>query len=117
MENERIKLAEAMGWKKAEGNGGAVGMYDYWIDPEGDDHGKSRFDGSPAFDPFNSVSDDYAVLEWVRQLHADYQLTDGSGFDFSWHFYRSFDGVTMCNYDIGDFARAAVIVLQQRSQG
>ncbi len=77
--NDRIKLAEAMGFLM------------------GDSYKELNFD------PFADANDDYAVLEWMRNHeHPEWFVDELRGGDKSlspWHYF------------IGDYARAAVLVL------
>jgi len=76
------KLALAMGWKLIDG---------VW-------HGKGSTWDSLMFDPENNANDDYAVLEWMRRNDADLFVLDQE--------------ITAASlYTIGDYARAALKVL------
>ena len=94
-EQDRIRLAEAMGLESTEFNGKTVfcckdsryvGGYSDWDD----------------FDPFTDANDDYAVLEWMR---------GGEPIDNPmWKALRK--GPFVCyHYRIGDYARAALEVI------
>ena len=99
--NDRIKLAEAMGWQLVNyPNDGPMWRLDgrHW----------SRHKQPP--DPFTDANDDYAVLEWMRQKARDYEQTDGSGPDIAWEFMRQLE-LPQYGYRIGDHARAALKVL------
>jgi len=102
--NDRIKLAEAMGWT--------------WETPGGDELPRwCRPDGShaspitvcrekvspPAFNPFTDANDDYAVLEWMR--NGDHSLFVALQLD-----------LTQAEYQIGDYARAALKVMSATEQ-
>ena len=52
-------------------------------------------------DPFTDANDDYAVLEWMRRSD-DKRFTVGHG-PYGYQ----------CTYQIGDYARAALKVLEQ----
>ena len=97
-DQDRIKLAEAMGWKchydaSYECIGGHVGC-------------------NPP-DPENDANDDYAVLEWARSGHRD----DGKQYLTSDQFVEFDLALEMdapkylCDYETGDFARAALKAL------
>ncbi len=94
--SDRIKLAEAMGIRHPSGKhcGGpgsmaeALGGPETYIEP---------------FDPFNDANDDYAVMEWIRKQHFVTYLTA-----YLEHEYTQ-------DYQIGDYAKAAVLVLGRRT--
>ena len=89
--NDRIKLAEAMGWTtRDEGN--------LWADP--DPSNLSLRDAPP--DPFTDANDDYAVLEWMREQKKWNQ----------WHDFCDECPTYSFMYQIGDYARAALKVLE-----
>jgi len=86
--SDRIKLAEAM---KLDAHPKGFELYE-----DGDER------KYPGFEPFRDANDDYAVLEWMRE-HKD------------WREFRAYlivepidDGF---NYKIGDYARAALKVI------
>lgn len=105
MNEDRIKLAEAMGWKWRE---------DFrWVRPDGSldkplllPTNKTNI----SFDPFTDANDDYAVLEWMRggclARLEDFKdaiaaaSTNDSG-------YKAY----LWRYQIGDYARAALRVI------
>ena len=90
---DRIKLAEVMGWK-SHGAG-------YWSKPGCGLPLHSRdaklLMGPP--DPFTDANDDYAVLEWMRN---------------NGKYWKAFCGEVKNWYDykIGDYARAALKVIE-----
>ena len=84
--SDRIKLAEAMEWTNS---------HQYRWDGPGD--GEYRNDPP---DPFTDANDDYAVLEWMRNNWTITQLYES----IDWH---------AVNYKIGDFARAALKMLER----
>ncbi len=95
---QRIKLAEAIGWTRGEVRivrvmGRSI-PHQRWIDPEGSDRAQLP-------DPFTDANDDYAVLEWLRankkMLYSDRV------------YYRL--GRPLDEYQIGEYARAALIAL------
>ena len=95
MIEDRIKLAEARGWK-------CVGEYEgirTWLDPN--ESYKCGTIDLP--DPFHDPADDYAVLEWVRGLGKE---SPGVWDDFTYHL----DAYAQ-DYSVGDFARAALKVI------
>ena len=101
--DDRIKLAEAIGWKLVDG---------VW-------HGKGSTWDSLMFDPENNANDDYAVLEWARQSAANEcgLLPSGkprwSSSDKWWPFYETLNAKPHRAemYKIGDYARAALKVI------
>ena len=107
--NDRIKLAEAMGWvrkPRALVAGKPCGHWKeaHWLHPNGKEVNDANFP-----DPFTDANDDYAVLEWMRdgdqnrfglfkdEMHQDNPTTD--------------NGFYVWNYQIGDYARAALKVI------
>ncbi len=89
--NDRIRLAEAMGWFKD---------YDdpnVWHELGDNPDGPCKV----LPDPENDANDDYAVLEWMRK---DITTKEFNEFRVmtEWPVYR---------YQIGDYARAALKVL------
>lgn len=98
--NDRIKLAEAMGWRLDPDLDFIQGSHtNYWLSP---DANVTRVSEALP-DPFTDANDDYAVLEWMRSHGTDYQPPSnkfsGELFNPQWH------------YQIGDYARAALKVL------
>ena len=91
--NDRIKLAEAMGWIKV---GPLSGDY------SGNPPGTSGWP-SPIPDPFTNANDDYAVLEWMRKDGPNEAMDH---FLF-WH---------PQDYQVGDYARAALKVLENKDE-
>ena len=92
MDDDRIRLAEAMGWEQTD----AAGVGSVWRSPDNE--------VMPLPDPFTDANDDYAVLEWaIKNLDPDAYfraMTDVVGSYCYLHEYR-----------IGYFARAALKVL------
>ena len=91
--NDRIKIAEAMGYA-------FIPLTDSWLTP----CGKRTVKKLP--DPFTSADDDYAVLEWMRGSDNSLQS-------------ESFDFIIFGNavkhgrwYQIGDYARAYLRVIE-----
>ena len=100
---DRIKLAEWMGWELVEHCG-----TERWIAP-----GSLGFTGylnEPAFDPFTDANDDYAVLEFIRTSENEPQFTNfrdalrAMTDELGAHRY-------VWSYRIGDIARAALKVI------
>lgn len=87
--DDRIRLAEAMGGS----------IWEAYIDP-----GKHP-ECVDLPDPFINANDDYAVLEWMRKKTEFHKPTNAR---FSIHQYLP----TAWNYKIGDYARAALKVLE-----
>ena len=113
--NDRIKLAEAMGYEfepYSDGtrcHDGVVATH-RMILPDGGGqiyHGDTLADHLP--DPFTSADDDYAVLEWMRQnIDAENPLPLNTKV---WKFAELINEMITFDYQIGDFARAAIKVL------
>jgi hypothetical protein len=94
--NDRIRLAEAMGW---EHNKGWPVPYDgdWWKSPDG------NLSVTLDFDPYTDANDDYAVLEWMRLNGAENMPDD-------------FPHSRQAYYKIGDYARAALKVIDSQEQ-
>lgn len=113
-DDDIIRLAEAMGWRRIEFTS-AFGSRWYWAAPAQELH-----DTLP--DPRTDANADYAVLEWMRKP----ALSDDCS-DIEWKRWREFvtemhsvgtldrpgiySGQTI--YTIGDYARAALKVIDQ----
>ena len=103
--DDRIKLALAMGWVFPEG-------HQTWAvppnhpDPPG--HGNVR----EIPDPFTSADDDYTVLEWMRS-HEGEQLYKYGDAQFAVRLERGHTADGVDKYQIGDYARAALKVLDE----
>lgn len=108
--NDRIRLAEAMGWTINEAMkvkpdfAPAYTRRGYMVTPKGD----LRYN----FDPFTDANDDYAVLEWMRE---NWQGKEGHY--GHWHqtalslWWRWDEYAVVVPYQIGDYARAALKVI------
>ncbi len=95
-DKDRIRLAEAMGWKLVEHCG-----TERWIAP-----GSLGFTGylnEPNFDPFTDANDDYAVLEWMR--------SDVNAWEYQYSKELMLTNAEIGGYVIGDYARAALKVI------
>ena len=88
--NDRIKLAEAMGWIRST-IGGENCWRHYFTD---------QVVGSCP-DPFSNASDDYQVLVWMRRadIHDNGRFAD------------ILLASSMWAYEVGDYARAAMKVI------
>ena len=90
--NDRIKLAEAMGVNPLNLSASML-----------------------KFDPFTSADDDYAVLEWMRVKFNTYEYLMEHQGDKWVDFIAALDGSGYeghsCCYKIGDYARAALKVI------
>lgn len=98
----RIKLAEAMGWElTATAPDGWIGEQpeEWWLF-NGDYHSHLPFD------PFTDANDDYAVLEWMRAKELNMNKSKYAFEFYGW--LRSAE-----NYQIGDYARAALKVIDE----
>ena len=97
---DRIKLAEAMGWRRINNED------PYWwppkeLIPKGAlAYDYVGFDQLP--DPFTDANDDYAVLEWYRKKYGTPSLEADN---LEMYLPLAF------NYQIGDYARAALMVI------
>lgn len=87
-EDNRIKIAEAIGWKRHESE-------EWWADPDSGMFKTSEF----LPDPFTDANDDYACLEWMRNSEDRIQRT----------LYLA--GLPTHTYQIGDYARALLAVI------
>ena len=99
--HNRIKLAEAMGWKwdTSMRPRDFEGFPDWqcWIKPDGD----KWFGSGRMPDPETDANDDYAVLEWMRTMPFE---------NGDWQRINPID-LPMTNYRIGDYARTALKVI------
>jgi len=101
--SNRIKLAEAMGWKVEECD------REYFNEPT---MSNGRYGHLPHMsvgmllpDPFTDANDDYAVLEWM--------ITKTTKVGELWKQYTDSIPHLYCeNYRIGDYARAALKVIE-----
>ena len=112
--NDRIKLAEAMGWKRINHEDMAWWPAPYVIERIKKEHPEViafdyvGLDQLP--DPENDANDDYAVLEWARERWRGETLASfwkdkeqWTAFVFRLNLTWMDDGE---NYKIGDYARA-----------
>ena len=101
--NDRIKLAEAMGYVLVSNYTGS------FADEQGTQHW-THPEGHPVFelpDPFTDANDDYAVLEWAhKQIDSDTWTPRGK-----WSIFVDELSPVPENYQIGDYARAALKVI------
>ena len=106
--NDRIKLAEAMGWISTSSHTSPDGVKESyrWRDPETGTAGNTELDLP---DPFTDANDDYAVLEWMR---ARPELILTLPAKFTEVVNSRLDDTNMWNYCLGDYARAALKVLE-----
>jgi len=96
--NDRIKLAEAMGWVRWEHPNRT---HLAWTHPDIDKLAALEC-GLP--DPFTDANDDYAVLEWMRvEVRRE---------GISWLNGCGLLSLAAHNYQIGDYARACLKVLR-----
>lgn len=91
---DRIKLAEWMGAKRVDG---------IW-------HWKGSTWDSLLFDPFTDANDDYAVLEKMRSKPELILVIPAK---FTEVVNSRLDDTNMWNYCLGDYARAALRVIDQ----
>ena len=101
----RIKLAEAMGWTNIHMKYVAMDekSYPFGCVP-GNVNDKNLKEQVP--DPFTNANDDYAVLAWLRN-NEKYQFNDR----LEYHL-----GLPRIGYQIGDYARAALKVITDTDQ-
>ena len=102
--SDRIKLAEAMGWTHIHMKYVAMDetSYPFGCPPAihyADNVVDKRFKEQIP-DPFTDANDDYAVLEWSREQHFVTYLT------------AFLDNEYSQDYQIGDYARAALKVIE-----
>lgn len=105
--NDSMTLAKAMGWPE---NGPLYGK------TIRHNNGYPEKDGPwadiPAFLPDRNTSDDYLVLEWVRNMAGRYEPEHQEWPEGTWEFFVG----CLCSrglYDIGDYGRAALRVLKR----
>lgn len=108
-EQERIALAERMGWLNIKGwtESPMSGKhpYDRWY-RRGED---KQYDYLP-FNPFTDANDDYAVLRWLREHHEDLWI-DTYVSDAHEEAALELEAPTG-DYHIGDYARVALKLLE-----
>ena len=109
--NDRIKLAEVMGWTRMVAHPTigsdniAIDNDPYWIPPETDEEPKPNYgDLEELPDPFTDANDDYAVLEWMRNSELPIYTKMISALECPPKSRRY--------YLVGDYARAALKVLE-----
>lgn len=111
-DQDRIKLAKAMGWEYEKPYGTNAGPLFGKLPAGGGVWTRSDGSFTNRFDPFTDANDDYAVLEWMRNM------AKGSPEKYRLDFYAHSMRGSMCwNYQIGDYARAALKVLQDKDDG
>ena len=100
MNEDRIKLAEAMGWFPTSIYTSPSGERDVtsWRSPSGKSNQKVR----DLPDPFTDANDDYAVLEWMRDNYHSSVIRKA---------LEPFQ-MEIWSYGVGDYARAALAVLK-----
>ena len=103
MIEERIRLAEAMGWTRIRMKHVAMDGQSYpFACPPADQYSDGKVD--PTYrqqipDPFTDANDDYAVLEWMRERGIE-----------AWQIVEECE--YCIHYKIGDYARAALKVIE-----
>ena len=95
-----IKLAEAMGLEKR--NESVEGIY-----PDCDGPNLPFYSYS-WFSPLTDANHDYMVLEWMRAIEAEGLDRELKHMDFNANLPEAYD------YQIGDYARAALKVLEDK---
>ena len=119
--SDRIKLAEAMGYEYVKGTSSYSGPEfgrmpaapPYWKCP-----GKANIYGpygsdDPPFNPFVNANDDYAVLEWMR----DQPAIEHKDSYLHLPYLDVMEDSLAYEYEIGDYARAALKVIDQGKSG
>jgi len=109
MNNEdRIFLAEKMGWLRWEHPNRT---HLAWTHPDTDKPAALECDLP---DPEHDANDDYAVLEWMRKRRDSLLARDA---DVWRKFMAVIHDMAFCTslYQIGDYARAALEVLQREN--
>ena len=112
-EQARIRLAEARGWVPTSICTSPSGVRDVtrWRSPSG----KPNQTIKDLPDPFTDANDDYAVLEWMRESHLWQE------FKATLHGLRCNEkaewrsGMYTWSYEVGDYARAALKVIEGQS--
>ena len=109
--NDIIRLALLVGRQECPNTGcdntGCMAVqtsYDEW-EPQQCEWCECHPESAFSFDPFTDANDDYAVLEWMRNNVDAREWTHVLSDDFR--------GGMMCNYQIGDYARAALKVIKK----
>jgi hypothetical protein len=122
---DRIKLAEAMGWEWKPWAASDPFFQEnvdmgFWHLPNGQRAELEKHviasgkETCPPFDPFTDANDDYAVLEWMRE-----SWKGKEGHHGHWHqaaqrlWWRWDEYAVDVPYQIGDYARAALKVIDQ----
>lgn len=102
-DKDEIRLAEAMGLRYDEQGPTPLFRYTMWWSSD-----RTVLTRNLKFFPHTDANDDYAVLEWMRKKKEDLGVQD---FAFSWRkFAKSLKHA--CCYKIGDYARAALKILE-----
>lgn len=119
----RIMLAEAMGWTHIRMKWIAMDetSYPFGCPPANQYSGgvvqKQYKEQIP--DPFTDANDDYTVLEWMRDWRAQ-GITQEQLHAFNarvgdhWSFTAASPSSSWIQYQVGDYARAAISVLTRR---
>ena len=105
-QKNRIKLAEAMGWKLISNYTGS------FADKQGFQDWRSP-DGAPLQelpDPFTDANDDYAVLEWARTNPEGFGVQH-NGEWMGWTTFMHMNEQEAHQYKIGNNARTALKVI------
>lgn len=112
-DEDRILLAEAMGYVPTTIYTGPTGRrhVTQWRSPSGK---SCRIDDLP--DPENDANGDYAVLKWMRHFNLDTFVPSDPDNVAAFHKWEAFvlslpdDPI---EYEVGDYARAAVKALEE----
>jgi len=109
-DQDRIRLAEAMGWVPTTIYTSASGRRDVtrWRSPKG--RPNMMLPDLP--DPFTDANDDYAVLEWMRTQEKEMKWAFEVAY-FDQTLKRDGIDILTPRYRVGDYARAALKVIDQ----
>lgn len=110
MNDDRIKLAEAMGWTHIHMKYVAMDgkSYPFGCVPGNvnDTHLKEQIP-----DPYTNANDDYSVLEWMREAYQRQAWSGTEAERLCWtRFHQGLPDIR--DYKIGDYARAALKVIE-----
>ena len=111
--NDRIKLAEALGWTPLD-----LKLTGWWMPPgvtlETHDFHIERKHEDDLPDPFTDANDDYEVLVWARTAHIEDTMVwvrMSDELTTEWMDRDEYHEFHPTAYQVGDYARAALKVL------
>ncbi len=123
MSNDRILVAEAMGWTHIRNKYIAMEEKSYPFGcPPASEYSDGKVDKrikEQIPDPEHDANDDYACLEWARNQGDEFYSAFCRVVRWTW-LHRGGDKVQVlfavfCEYKTGDYFRAAVTVLKDQS--